>query len=211
MPNAKTVVITAAGKGSRLGMNLPKCLVDLEGIPLITRQLEMLDAFDDVRVVVGFKAQEVIDEVLKHRKDVVFVLNHDFATTSTLTSLYMGAQRGREIIISLDGDLLVHKDDFVDFTDSNDEHLGVCHPSTDEPVYVQIEDSLATGFSRTQGQMEWSGLLQIRREKLENLNTYIYEQVEKHLPLPTKTIRCCEIDTLNDLERAREWVKKYSQ
>lgn len=57
-------VVIAAGRGARLG-NRPKCLLKLEGEPLICRQLRILTAlaFDEIVVVLGHHA-DVIESVL---------------------------------------------------------------------------------------------------------------------------------------------------
>ena len=61
----KTVIISCAGMGKRLGLGIVKCLVDVDGKPLIIRNLELLDDCDDVRVVVGDQAERVIEVVNK--------------------------------------------------------------------------------------------------------------------------------------------------
>ena len=42
MKNNITIVISCAGKGTRLGIGTTKALVDIEGKPLILHQLEQL-------------------------------------------------------------------------------------------------------------------------------------------------------------------------
>ena len=42
MPAVELAVIAAAGLGSRLGAATPKCLVKIDGVTLIERQLELL-------------------------------------------------------------------------------------------------------------------------------------------------------------------------
>lgn len=59
-------IILAAGKGSRLrpaGLELPKCLLEVGGRPLIEHQLAMLEAegVRDVLVVVGYR-----NELIRH-------------------------------------------------------------------------------------------------------------------------------------------------
>ena len=76
MPFAQSVIISCAGIGSRLGLATTKALININGKSLIRWQLEQFNDVEDVRVVVGFQAQDVIDEVLAYRKDVVFVYNH---------------------------------------------------------------------------------------------------------------------------------------
>ena len=53
-------ILMAAGAGSRLG-HRPKCLLQLDGVPLILRQISALKAagVDDLVVVLGFYADDI--------------------------------------------------------------------------------------------------------------------------------------------------------
>ena len=81
-----TVIISCAGMGTRLGIGMPKALVNVDGKPLIIRQLEMLQDCSDVRIIVGFQADKVIETVKSFRKDVMFAFNYDYRTTGTAAS-----------------------------------------------------------------------------------------------------------------------------
>lgn len=41
-PEKTTVIICCAGMGTRLGIGTTKALIDISGVPLIIRQLELL-------------------------------------------------------------------------------------------------------------------------------------------------------------------------
>lgn len=72
-----TVIICCAGMGTRLGIGTTKALVKVNGKSIIGNLLQKLTDVKDVRVVVGYQAEKVIQEVLKHRKDVMFAFNND--------------------------------------------------------------------------------------------------------------------------------------
>ena len=63
MKNNVSIVISCAGMGTRLGLCCTKALVEVEGKTLIERQLDMLKDYDDIRVVVGYQAEKVIELV----------------------------------------------------------------------------------------------------------------------------------------------------
>ena len=63
MQTALSVVISCAGIGSRLGLNSTKALINIDGKSLIAWQLELFKDVEDVRIVVGFQASLVIEEV----------------------------------------------------------------------------------------------------------------------------------------------------
>ena len=90
MSSTKSVVISCAGVGARLGLATTKALINLGGKSIIARQLESLKAVEDIRIVIGYQAQDVIDEVRKYRSDAIFVYNHEYFDTKTGASLYLG-------------------------------------------------------------------------------------------------------------------------
>jgi len=73
MAVSRTVIIGCAGMGNRLGLGTTKALVEVDGKPLIVRHLEMLEEEKDIRIVVGYQAERVIEVVRKYRDDVLFV------------------------------------------------------------------------------------------------------------------------------------------
>lgn len=92
MQTTKSVIISCAGIGSRLGLGTTKALIKIDGKSIIQWQLELFQEVKDIRVVVGFQAAEVIAEVRKYRPDAVFVYNHNYFDTKTGTSYYLGAR-----------------------------------------------------------------------------------------------------------------------
>ena len=113
MQTALSVVISCAGIGSRLGLNSTKALINIDGKSLIAWQLELFKDVEDVRIVVGFQASLVIEEVLKYRKDAIFVYNHNYFDTKTGASFYLGARDANTYVMEYDGDLLVNPQDMA--------------------------------------------------------------------------------------------------
>ncbi len=103
-PKETSVVICCAGMGTRLGIGTTKALVDVCGKPLILRLLEGLEAFDDIRIVVGFQAKRLIDVVNSYRKDVMYAFNYDYETTGVADSLRKAMRGIRPYMVILDGD-----------------------------------------------------------------------------------------------------------
>ena len=207
MTVSKTVVISCAGMGKRLGLGTSKCLVDVAGESLIMRNLKMLDGVDDVRIVVGFQAEKVIEAVNAYRRDVTFVFNHDFARTNTGDSVRLAAEHANEYILTIDGDLLLHPEDMRKILEADGEFVGVTAPGTDNPVLCDVEGKDVVGFSREHGQYEWTGVTQVRTEKILNGSGHTYQLIEPHLPMPYMYLRTKEIDTPDDYDRAVRWVK----
>ncbi len=211
MSASKTIVISCAGMGTRLGMGFPKALVDIDGKPLLIRQLELLKDFDDVRVVVGYQYEKVIEMVNSVRRDITFVFNHEYKKTGTGASFLKGAAFGRDMVVALDGDLLVHPDDLRAVLESDEECIGGTTPSTDNPVLMSTEkrpDGLyVTEFSRERGEYEWTGLAQVKTERLGETTGHVYYLLEPLLPVKMAEIRTKEIDTMDDYRNALKWVR----
>jgi choline kinase len=212
MQNITTVVINCAGIGSRLGMGVPKSLIPINGQPLIYWQLKtLLQNIEDVRIVVGFRGNEVIRVVRELRTDVVFVINNEYARTQTGFSLGLGSKYAKEIVVSLDGDLLIHPDDWKNFINHSSEILCTCPVSSENPVCVILDQKKQViGFTRETDKLEWTGLVKINSDKISQKlqNVFVYQLLESYLPMQHMIIRSCEIDTPGDYDKAGEWVSK---
>mgnify|MGYP003131060655 FL=1 len=55
-------VIACAGLGSRLGLGLPKCLIEVDGKTILTRLIESLRPHvSRIHVVIGYREELVAD------------------------------------------------------------------------------------------------------------------------------------------------------
>ncbi len=202
-----TIIISCAGMGTRLGIGTTKALVDVNEKPLIIHQLEQLRDYDDVRVVVGYQAEKVIEVVKNYRKDVSFVFNYDYKTTGTAASFSKGLLGAREYVVAFDGDLLVKPDDLNRFLQYDGECIGGCKPTTDNPVLMSLNDRhQVIEFSREKGTLEWTGLAKMKKNRLTPGNKHVYMMFEPLMPIDVIEINTKEIDTQNDYENALNWI-----
>lgn len=208
MKTNMTIVISCAGMGTRLGIGTTKALVDIAGKPLIIHTLEQLNEYDDIRVVVGYHAEEVIEVVKKYREDISFAFNYDYKTTGTAASFSKGMVDARKYIVAFDGDLLVHPNDLKRFLNYDGEIIGGCEPTTDNPVLMTIENDCVVEFSRERGQLEWTGLAKMQTSRLLPGEKHVYMMFEPLMPIKVMKIRTREIDTQNDYKNALDWVNK---
>ena len=76
MGNNTLVLILAAGKGTRLKSNLPKPLVEVAGIPMIHRILNVFQTFPDidVSIVVGHRFGEIMKAI---EGNVHYIYQHE--------------------------------------------------------------------------------------------------------------------------------------
>ena len=214
MEYPKNAVILAAGLGSRLGMDTPKCLVEIHGRKLIDYQLDLLKDFDDIRVVVGFKEELVMDYISQKRPDCIFVRNPEYATTTNSCSTKLAAKHITQPYIIIDGDIHISKttfDDFLKKCAQNNKKNIICatKAKTEEPVYMHIKEDQVVKFSRDEkSNYEWSGVAYINNINLSDINAgYIYKVLEKSLPCPSFVLDVFEIDTPHDYNEAVKHIQ----
>lgn len=203
-----TIIICCAGMGTRLGIGSTKALIDIDGKPLIIHLLELLEDYDDIRLVVGYQAERVIDVVTKYRKDVMFTFNYDYETTGIVQSLKKALPYSRKYVVEIDGDMLISKKDFEKFIDYPEECIGLNKLNSENPIYANVCNNNVIEFSNKHGAFEFTGLVKIASSKLNCTEEYLYQSVSKLLPLPFIKVDTCDIDTYDDYERAIEWYNK---
>lgn len=203
----KTVIISCAGMGKRLGLGTTKALINVEGESLIIRTLKLLNDVEDVRVVVGFQADKVISAVKEFRKDVVFVMNNNYMNTGTAGSVSLALEATREYILTIDGDLIIHPEDMDTILKQDGEFVCGSKIESDDPVKVTVKDGNVVEFSRDKGDFEWTGICCIKSKNVVKSDRHVYQMVEPILPLKHLFIRTREIDTMDDYYRAVKWVK----
>jgi choline kinase len=201
----KNAVICAAGLGSRLGLDTPKCLVKLGKHRLIYYLLDILKDVENVRIVVGFKEEEVIEYVKNIREDVVFVRNPDYSSTSNSYSLYLGSHDLQAPFVTIDGDMIIDPENFklfVDAIDVNEDLIALTEAKTEDAVFAKIDNNnFITEFSREPiSKYEWSGVAYFANFKISKNGQYIYQEIEPNLPVKSVIMECWEIDTPGDLD-----------
>lgn len=210
MSSIRHVVISAAGLGSRLGLNRPKCLVEVAGRTLLEWHLSRLQWAETVWLVVGFQEEDVIEHAITLRPDLIVVRNPDYARTNTLQSIYRVARHVRERLLVIDADTVMEPRSFEAFLEAANQHeqlIGVSPYLTSDGVRVLTDDTgtQVTGFTREpQHSLEWTGIAVIHPERVTDQPIYVYEALEPALPLPAFEIKAFDIDTTADLDMARQ-------
>lgn len=207
----KSVVISCAGIGSRLGLGLTKALVQINGNSLISWQLKLFKDVKDVRIVIGFQGGEIIEEVRKYRDDVIFCYNHRYFETKTGASYYLGARHANHETLECDGDLLVHPDDVKKLLATSGEFICYADKTSDDAVFVQTnENGDVLCFSREQGDYEWTGPACMNKQHLIYSTQNVFNMFEPYCPMKGIKVRAYDIDTYNDYIRVSEITKDWN-
>lgn len=206
----KSVVISCAGIGSRLGLGLTKALVEINGGSLISWQLKLFKDVKDLRLVIGFQGSEIIEEVRKYRDDVIFCYNHRYFETKTGASFYFGARHANNEIIEWDGDLLVHPDDVKMLLNTPGEYICYGDKTSEETVFVRTNDKgEVLSFSRESGDYEWTGPACMAKRNLTYNSNNVFNMFEPLCPMRGIKVRAYDIDTYNDYVRVSEITKDW--
>ena len=186
------VIILAAGQGTRLlplTLNRPKCLVELNGVSLLQRQMNVLHllGLNDISIVLGYKADQVPD------LPVSKLFNHNYQTTNMVYTLFCAREimTGEEDMLISYGDIVYEKKNLESILES-DAPLNVCVDRNWQALWkVRMENPLSDaetlkttpegwitelgkkplGYEDIQGQ--YMGLIKIRKDKVKDfIETY---------------------------------------
>jgi choline kinase len=215
MPADLPILIAAAGIGSRLGMNMPKCLVEVHGRSLLERLLvDVLADERDVRVIVGFRADEVIAKARSVRNDLLFVRNPSFRDTSVRHSFWLAARHVTGPCIIIDGDMLVEPDSWRAFRAEAQRHetlVGVAAASTTDAVFADVDvlgQQVRRFTRRDRLGHEWCGVAKLSPRLFERQTEYVFECIEPILPAPVFELDTAEVDTQQDLRLAVQFAQR---
>ena len=188
-------VICAAGVGSRLGLGIPKALVEVGGRRIIEWQLEALRDYD-VTVVAGFRSRE-LSALIGGRAKVI--VSDDYENSSICHSI--GLVDSDEPHLIVDGDVIFRRQTFPSLP-----FVGVCYPRSDEPVYVVAERGWVSGFTSRPTGLEWACIFVGHPRSFQGRTGHAYQTIAMGLPLPAVAVDCFEVDTKDDLAEAERWI-----
>lgn len=209
MPTVKNAVIAAAGLGSRLGHGKPKCLVEIDGVSILSHLLSLLTDVEDVRVVIGFEERAVISEIKRIRPDVIAVRNPDFRSTTTLHSYAAGARYLKGDCLFMDGDILFEPDSFRRFVATckpDSPRLAITKTKTKDAVFLDLEGEMVTRLRRGEpSEYEWANVAWLPVRFFQQLeNTPVFEHLGQYMPIEAGILTSYEIDTETDLLQAQQ-------
>lgn len=204
-------VIAAAGLGSRLGLGLPKCMLEIEGKTILSRLVDALRPHvSRIHVVVGYREELIIDQCALHHRDVILVRNPEFRTTNTAQSMHLGAAGIEGKVLFLDGDLIIQEDSLAAFIAEASRHpilVGIAPTRSEQAVCVETRPGAAsptiTGFTReARHPYEWANVVAGPAAMLAGATSYVFERLAESLPLAAHELDLREVDTPADLDLA---------
>lgn len=98
-------IILAAGQGTRLNIDIPKCLIKVNNQFILDKIVNELreNGIDDIYIVVGYKYKKIKNQLVKYR------YNADWYNTDDLCSLIMFKKDLDDDIIVMHSDIIFEK------------------------------------------------------------------------------------------------------
>lgn len=134
-------IILAAGMGTRLRPltnDRPKCLVAVNGVPMVERQVQFLKekGIDDITLISGYKAEAL--DFLKDKYGVDIVFNDRYDTCNNINSLYIVKERFRDTYV-LEGDVFMDRN--VLLSDVPQSTYFACKKKYDNEWGLEVDES----------------------------------------------------------------------
>lgn len=216
------VIILAAGLGSRLGKNIPKCLVEVRGgQSILDAQLSAITKYTEVEnisIVVGYRKEMVMDRY----PNLTYVYNENYENTNTAKSLLKALKRVRgNDALWMNGDVWFAPEAFRRVMDADTSCVAVnTSRVSDEEVKYRVDHLGAISHlskSVTPALGEAVGINKVMAEDIEFLieslgqceaKDYFEAGIEKLIPeipfypIDVSGIPCIEIDIPTDLSEA---------
>jgi choline kinase len=222
------IIILAAGRGSRLGRDVPKALLEIAEnttiLDIQLRNLSTISSIEDVTVVVGFRSELITQKY----SDLSFVYNDRYDRTNTAASLLLALEKTIEDdILWLNGDVVFDGNILRRLTQKNPDHNLIFVKNSccgEEEIKYTVDKRGAVGhISKTvrDGLGEAVGINFIRQQDLPTLVAcltectpadYFEKAIElaiergvSFLPADIGDDFCTEVDFEEDLQQVREY------
>jgi histidinol-phosphate/aromatic aminotransferase/cobyric acid decarboxylase-like protein/GTP:adenosylcobinamide-phosphate guanylyltransferase len=154
-PPVRRALILAAGLGHRmrpLTTDVPKCLVEVNGVPIVFRSLQVLASagVTEAIIVVGHEAAQVRRRVGRNFAgiDIEYVDAPSFATTNNIRSLWDARRYCDEDILLVEGDILFDRDVVMRLREQIGSSMAVApdNPNFSGTVVRHDDNGVVTAF-----------------------------------------------------------------
>lgn len=101
------LIILASGSGKRLKnktKKIPKCLVEVNGKPIIEYMQKFINCFDKIFVIAGYKSDRI--KKFFNNKKVKVIYNNKYNSTNMVHSLFCASKYVKEDVVVSYSDII---------------------------------------------------------------------------------------------------------
>jgi len=227
-----SIVIFAAGRGTRLGASVPKFLVEVDRRPIFMHQLDALRGIaGEIYVVCGYRAAILVQLMLSDipsdhacRKRLTFIHNDDFeGPQSGSICRALTAIPSNRPALFIDGDMLFQTKTVNDLISLNQTTVALREIPSKDGVMAKIDDNqrLRKFARNTEGAGEWANLafyeaqhlplmLELAAsEKTQHHFDLLNQMVDRGIEIQTAFATFAEVDDVEDLHAAGAFVREH--
>ena len=208
-----TVILCCAGMGKRLGIDFPKALLDLNGKPLILNLLDALKDVEDVRIVVGFKYKDLIETIIKYRKNVTFCFNRDYASNGPAESLMRAFVGARNRVMVIDGDVVLDPQVLKSGLNLNNT-IFANTSNKEDGIRIAVSNNKVMYFTKKNASLTYAGIAIADKDafSFDGNHKYIYETLNLNKSFDVKIVDSIDVNSSIDYSYALKLVNNhYSQ
>ncbi len=113
------LVVLASGRGSRLNNlteNIPKCMVNVNGRPIINYLQKSFNLFKEVIVVTGYRSSRIEKEL---GESVKYIRNKKYKTTNMVYSFFNASKNINQDVVVIYSDIIVDPKIFIKLLKKN--------------------------------------------------------------------------------------------
>lgn len=232
-------IILAAGKGKRmypLTKDVPKCLLQINGLPLIYYQIEALkkSKVRDIVVVVGYKQEKIREYCARNFSGCrfTFILNPFYEATNSLVSMWFAKSQLDSDFLYMHSDIMFDEKVIDDILENENIICAGVKPKKcgREELKVKIRNNCIVEINKTMpakdADGEYTGIVKFKNKVLPDLISVLDEFMNNKKfmfwfelswaklvnynsihAVSIKDKKWIEIDTVRDFEKAQELFK----
>lgn len=228
-------VILAAGFGSRLRpltLDVPKCMIEVNGIPIIKKQLDNLisNKIEDIYIVTGYK-NDILSNYIEcnyKNSNINIIWNRNYENTNNMYSLYLASKyiKNNNFVL-MNGDVFFEGSIIKALIHNDYDSLIVCEKNKylEESMKVSVNGGYVNSISKALTEKNSYGtsidiykfgskaceelfkIIEIIIEKENNKNLWTEEAIDRLVKIiKVKTLdikyNWVEIDNFEDLKYA---------
>ncbi len=225
-----SVVIFAAGRGSRLGVSVPKFVVEVASKPIYFHQLDVLSNLDcQLYIVCGYRAGLLVQLMLEDldntsiRRKLTFIYNENYRSgqSGSIARVLETIPLDRPAIF-IDGDMLFSWSSIESLLANATSTVMLRHNPTRDGVMANLDGKgQLKGFTRNgPGKLEWGNLALYQPVVLQSFKSILADSdCQHHFELINTAIakgttlehvigELAEIDEASDLVIAADYVRR---